>query len=117
MKKISQKDLKNLQRMGIKAENIDAIRVIIETKDENIIIDSPTVIRTSAMGQDAIMVSGGQERVEKKVVQSNVEIKDEDIKFVAQQTGKTEVEAKDALIKAKGDIAQAILILSEQQGP
>ncbi|ARM76628.1 nascent polypeptide-associated complex protein [Acidianus manzaensis] len=115
MAKISQKDLKNLQRMGIKAENIDAIRVTIETKDELIIIESPIVMKTSVMGQEAILVSGGQTRTEKKAEESNkVEIKEEDVKFVMEQTGKSESEVREALAKTNGDIASAIMLLTGQ---
>ncbi|AWR97843.1 nascent polypeptide-associated complex protein [Acidianus sulfidivorans JP7] len=112
--KISQKDLKNLQRMGIKAENIDALRVTIETKDELIIIDSPMVMKTNVMGQEAILISGGQTRTEKKSQENKVEIKDDDVKFVMEQTGKSENEVREALTKTNGDIAAAIALLTGQ---
>ncbi|BDC17129.1 nascent polypeptide-associated complex protein [Acidianus sp. HS-5] len=108
------KDLKALQRMGIKAEKIDALRVTIETADEIITIESPMVMRTSVGGQEAIVVSGGETKVEKKNSQK-VEVKDEDVKFVMEQTGKPENEVKEALIKANGDIAKAIMILNGQE--
>lgn len=114
MMKIKPKDMKNLERLGIKTENINAIRVIIETQNGKIIIDSPTVTKTVAMGQEAIIVMGGERREEKNEEQKT-EIKEDDIKFVAEQTGKTEAEARDALQKANGDIAKAIMILSGNQ--
>ncbi len=108
------KDLKALQRMGIKAEKIDALRVTIETPDEVITIESPMVMRTSVAGQEAIVVSGGETKVEKKSEQK-VEVKDEDVKFVMEQTGKPENEVREALTKANGDIAKAIMILNGQE--
>lgn len=99
--------------MGIKAENIDALRVTIETKDEIIIIESPIVMKTSVMGQEAIFISGGQTRIEKKE-QAKPEIKEEDVKFVMEQTGKSESEVREALMKTNGDIAAAIALLTGQ---
>ncbi|MFP3165137.1 MAG: nascent polypeptide-associated complex protein [Acidianus sp.] len=109
------KDLKALQRMGIKAEKIDALRVTIETPDEIITIESPMVMKTSFAGQEAIVVSGGETKVEKKGEQQKVEIKDEDVKFIMEQTGKPENEVREALVKANGDIAKAIMILNGQE--
>ncbi|AKA73691.1 nascent polypeptide-associated complex protein [Saccharolobus solfataricus] len=109
MAKIKPSDLKKMERMGIKTEQINATRVIIETNEKNIVIENPTVMKTNVMGNEAIVIYGGQTREEKK--QSQIEIKDEDVKFVAEQTGKSEKDAREALVKANGDIAKAIMIL------
>jgi len=113
--KIKQSDLKRLEKMGLKAEQIDAIKVIIETKDKIIIIENPTVIKASVMGQDAITITGGVRKEEDKNKQQQIEIKEEDVKFIMEQTGKSEKEVREALIKAEGDIAKAIMILTGQQ--
>ncbi|QGA54822.1 nascent polypeptide-associated complex protein [Sulfolobus sp. E5-1-F] len=113
MVKIKPSDLKKMERMGIKTEQINAIRVIIETNEKNIIIENPTVTKTNVMGNEAIVIFGGQTREEQKQSNQQVEIKEEDVKFVAEQTGKSEKEAREALIKANGDIAKAIMILQE----
>ncbi|MEM3291517.1 MAG: NagC family transcriptional regulator, partial [Saccharolobus sp.] len=42
MPKIKPSDLKKMERMGIKTEEINAFRVIIETPNKNIIIENPT---------------------------------------------------------------------------
>jgi nascent polypeptide-associated complex subunit alpha len=118
MMKIKPKDMKNLERLGIKTENINATRVVIETQNGKIIIDSPTVTKTMAMGQEAIIIMGGERREEKNEEKSenqSVEIKEDDVKFVAEQTGKTVEEAREALQKANGDIAKAIMTLSGNQ--
>ncbi|AWR94871.1 nascent polypeptide-associated complex protein [Acidianus brierleyi] len=115
MMKIKPKDMKNLERMGIKTENIDATRVIIETQNGKIIIESPTVTKTVAMGQEAIIIMGGEKREEKNEESTGKEIKEEDVKFIAEQTGKSEAEAREALEKANGDIAKAIMILTGSQ--
>ncbi|BDB97278.1 nascent polypeptide-associated complex protein [Saccharolobus caldissimus] len=110
MPKIKPSDLKKMERMGIKTEQINAIRVIIETPDKNIIIENPLVAKTSVMGNEAIVITGGNTKEEQKQ-QSQIEVKEEDVRFVMEQTGKSEKEAREALIKANGDIAKAIMIL------
>lgn len=111
--KVKPKDLKKLERLGVKTENINAVRVVIETPDENIIVESPMVTKTIAMGQEAIMVMGNI-RVEKRTQVATV--KDEDVRFVMEQTGRSEAEARDALNRSGGDIAKAILLLTEGKG-
>ncbi|MCI2413842.1 MAG: nascent polypeptide-associated complex protein [Candidatus Aramenus sp.] len=115
--KIKPKDLKNLERLGIKAENIDAVRVTIETREgKRIVIEEPTVTKTVAMGQEAIVVMGGKAREEEvKERESGAEVNEDDVKFVAEQTGKSLEEARRALIEANGDIAQAIMNLTKEQ--
>ncbi|AOL16011.1 nascent polypeptide-associated complex protein [Sulfolobus sp. A20] len=111
MAKIKPSDLKKMERMGIKTEQIDAIRVIIETPDKNIIIENPTVAKTSFMGTSAILVMGENIREEVKKVEQQTSIREEDVRFIMEQTGKSENEAREALVKANGDIAKAIMFL------
>ncbi|MCY0859405.1 MAG: nascent polypeptide-associated complex protein [Sulfolobaceae archaeon] len=95
--------------MGIKAEQINAIRVIIETEDKNIIIENPTVTKATVMGQEAITVIG---TIKEEPKQKTVEIREEDVKFLMEQTGKSEQEVREALNKANGDVAKALMILT-----
>ncbi len=113
--KVSPKDLKKLEKMGIKTQNIDALRVIIETPNERIVIESPMVTKANVMGQEAITVVGGTTRVESKA-EPKVEVNEDDVRFVMEQTGKPEAQVREALSKANGDIAKAILSLTEGQG-
>ncbi|AWS00076.1 nascent polypeptide-associated complex protein [Metallosphaera hakonensis] len=114
--KVNPKDLKKLEKMGIKTQNIDALRVIIETQNERIIIESPMVTKANVMGQEAITIVGGTTKVEPKS-STTVQINEDDVRFVMDQTGKPEPEVREALKKANGDIAKAILSLTEGQGP
>jgi nascent polypeptide-associated complex subunit alpha len=61
-----------------------------------------------AQGQKTYQIAGKPRIVEKKE-----EIPKEDIELVAEQTGKSTEEAKKALIKTKGDIAEAIMTLTQ----
>ncbi|BCU67299.1 NagC family transcriptional regulator [Sulfolobales archaeon HS-7] len=103
-------DLKKLKKFGINVEEINAIRVIIETNDKVITIDSPTVTYVSGQGQNMYAVTGG--KIEEREKKEEIEINEDDINFVMQQTGKNREECVTALRKANGDIAKAIEILS-----
>jgi|ECHvirMinimDraft_2_1075157.scaffolds.fasta_scaffold00297_8 nascent polypeptide-associated complex subunit alpha len=106
----SPKDLKKLKKMGIETDQINALRVIIETQDTVITIEEPTVIQARVGGQSAITVMGGK-RTEKPK-ETRIEVSQEDIQFVMDQTGKSEKEAREALLKANGDVATAISLLN-----
>ena len=114
--KVDQKALaKMLERMGVKSDSLNAVRVIIELPDKKLVFDAPQVTRTVVQNVEMFTVMGKYTEVAKAQEQS-VEIKDEDVKFVMEQTGKPEKEVREALVKANGDIAKAILILTGQEG-
>ncbi len=97
-----------MRQMGIKSEEIDAVKVTIETSDgKTIRIDQPQVTKITMQGQSSYQIAG-EERVEEK---SSAE----DIKLIMEQTGCSEEEAKAALDKSGGDIAQAILSLQAEK--
>ena len=95
-----------MKQMGIKQEEIDAIRVIIETESENIIIENPSVVEVNMSGNKSWQISGDAHTEERSGGFSK-----EDIKMIMEKTGVSEAEAKKALEKT-GDIADAILELS-----
>lgn len=96
-----------MKQMGIKNEEIEALRVIIECDDKNIVIEPASVQKIIMQGQQTFQVAG-EMREESKAEG----IKDEDARLVAEKTGKSEKEARFALEKTKGDIAEAIMQLS-----
>ena len=96
-----------MKQMGMKQEEIDAVRVIIECSDKNIIIEPANVQKITMQGQDSFQITG--DIVEETKAEG---IKEEDIKLVSEKTGKSEKEAKKALESANGDIAEAIMSLS-----
>ena len=95
-----------MRQMGIKSEEIPAKTVTIETDSEKIIIDNPQVTKISMQGQESFQIAGSV-RIE--------ENKSEDIKMIVEQTGCTSEQAEEALSKSDGDIAQAIILLSEKE--
>jgi len=96
-----------VKQMGIAQTEIPAKRVIIECSDKNIIIENPDVMRIKMQGQESWQITG-----ESKEVSKEEKITPEDIKMVMEKTSCTKEEAKSALEKANGDIAEAIMELS-----
>lgn len=102
---INPKDMeKMMKQLGVKQEPIDAIEVIIKTKDKDLIIRNPNVNKVKAMGQETIQVIGEIEEVENN---------QEDIETIIEQTGVDEETARKALKKSNGDLAKAILGLKK----
>ncbi len=96
---------KAMKRMGVKQEEIEATEVIIKTPDKELVIRDPHVAKVNMMGQESIQITGSIEERELKPYT------EEDVKTVAEQAGCSEEEAKEALEKSKGDLAEAILSL------
>lgn len=98
-----------MKRLGISIKEIENVeKVIIQTKDKEYIFDDAQVTMMDAQGQKTYQIAGRP-----KIVERKKEIPDEDVKLVAEKTGKTEEEARKALEETKGDIAEAIILLSQ----
>ncbi len=98
-----------MKRMGITQQEIDAELVIIKlTNGSEIRIRKPQVSKVNMMGQKTYQIVGEEQIIE---ADSTPDISDEDIATVAEQAGVSKEKAKAAIIKNKGDLAQAILQL------
>jgi len=96
-----------MKQMGIKQEEVEADRVIIEKSDGNRIIIEPANVQKIIMqGNESWQVTG-QAREE------SGGIREEDVNLVMEKTGKSEKEVRKALEEVGGDIAEAIVKLSE----
>ena len=93
---------KAMKKLGVKQEEIDAFEVIIKTKDKDLIIKNPNVMKVNMMGQETLQITG--EIKEREL------FNEDDIKTVMEQTGCSREEALEALDKEK-DLAAAILSL------
>jgi nascent polypeptide-associated complex subunit alpha len=102
-------------RMGIKADEIDAEKVVIYTATKNIVIENPEIMKMNVQGQQMYSISGGKTREEgatpEKMDEVVVEISEEDVNIVAEQTGVERDAARKALVETNGDIAGAIMKL------
>lgn len=114
------RDLKRMmKRMGIEVEEVDATRVEVSLSDgSKLVVEDPqAVLVMRARGQPPmIYVVGELARPEARELGGGVEISDEDVKLVVEQTGASPEEARRALEETGGDIAAAILKLRESKG-
>jgi nascent polypeptide-associated complex subunit alpha len=95
-----------MKQLGIKQEEIDSSRVIIETDEGNIIIENPNVTKVIMQGQETWQISGDSKE------ESNEEFSEEDVKLVMEKTGKSKEEVKKTLEKVNGEVAEAIIKLN-----
>ena len=102
---------KAMKRLGIKQEEIDAEEVIIKTSSKNLIIKNPQVSKVNMMGQDTIQIVGDIIEVEKE---DSIEINEDDVETVIQQTNCGKEDALEALEESKGNLAKAILKLQNK---
>jgi len=111
MRRISPREAKRMmQRMGLSMGQVpDVQQVILRTSTKEIIVENPEVAVLDLRGQKVFQVTG--ERIIEKTIEKKVTIPEEDIKLVADQTGKSMEEAKGALEETEGDLAKAILLL------
>jgi len=98
-----------MKQMGMSQTDIAASEVIIKTNDKTITIENPSVQKVVMQGQTTFQISGNAVESQTPIALS---ISDEDIEMVSEQAGVSRDEAKLALEKTKGDIAEAIVDLS-----
>ncbi len=100
---------KMMKRLGINVKEIANVKkVIIQTDTREYVFDDAEVTLMDAQGQKTYQIVGTPRIKSKKE-----EIPKEDIDLVVEQTGKSVEEAKKALKETKGDIAEAIMKLTE----
>ena len=99
-----------MRKMGIAQQEIDATEVIIKTPEKEIVINNPQVSKVNMMGQQTFQIVG---EIEERDISSEPEVNEDDIKTVMEQTGVSEEEAKEAIIKNDFDLARAIMELKK----
>jgi len=123
MPNLNPKQMQQMMRqMGIKSDNIEASRVIIEKKDGGkITIENPTVTVIEMQGQKTFQIAGeikeegsdskGAEKEEEKETEGG--ITEKDVALVAEQAKVDRETARKALEETNGDIAEAIMKLEK----
>ncbi len=101
-----------MKQLGMQQVDIDADQVIIKSGDKTLVFNKPTVHKVTMQGQTTFQITGSYSQEE---VQVEVSISEDDIKTVAEQANVSDEKAKEALEKTNGDIAEAIVNLSEEQ--
>jgi nascent polypeptide-associated complex subunit alpha len=97
-----------MRRLGINVKEIENVeKVIIQTDKKEYIFNDAEVTIMDAQGSKTYQITGNP-----SIVDRSEETKEEDIRLIMEQTGKSEEEAKKALEQTKGDIAEAIIKLT-----
>jgi nascent polypeptide-associated complex subunit alpha len=100
-----------MQRMGMNMETVEDVKeVVIKTPSKEIVIEEPEVAILQVQGQRIYQVAGGKV-TEKAPERKAPTVPEEDVRLVADQTGKSVEEARKALEESGGDLAKAILLL------
>jgi len=99
-----------MKQMGIKQVDIPATEVIIKTEDKQIIITNPSVQRVNMMGQENFQISG---EIHEQEISTTPDISEDDVKTVMEQANVDEETARKAVEDSDGDLAEAIMKLSE----
>ena len=98
-----------MKQMGMSQEEVATSKVTIEKSDgSKIIFNEPSVQKVNFQGQETWQITG--EAVEET---EEIGISEEDIKAVMEKANCDEEQAKKTLEEVNGDLAEAILKLSE----
>ena len=102
-----------MKRMGISQEEVDAQAVIIVLEGKQLVFDAPSIQKITMQGEESFQLAGPY-REEAIGADTSVDsIDDSDVTAVAEQAGVSEDEARRALETTGGDIAAAIIQLTE----
>lgn len=108
--RVNPKKMKQMMKqMGMEMEQIEDVqRIVISTAKGAYVFDSAEVVAMTMQGVTTYQITG-----EPRFEPVSVQIPDEDIALVREQTGATEDQVRTALKETEGDIAEAIMKLSK----
>jgi nascent polypeptide-associated complex subunit alpha len=97
-----------MKKLGMQVEQIeDVISIVIKTPKGNYIFDAAEVTAMTMQGTTTYQIIG-----EPRFEEAAPDIPKEDVAMVAAQANVSEEQAQEALVTTKGDIAEAIMLLS-----
>ena len=73
-----------MRQMGMQQVDVEAVRVVIETPEKNIVFDNLRSRKVNMMGQDTWQLTGN---FHEEAKDTSAEISDEDVNTVVEQTG------------------------------
>jgi nascent polypeptide-associated complex subunit alpha len=101
-----------MKRFGINVKDINNVeKVVIQTDTKEYVFEEAEVTVMEAQGQKTFQIIGNP--IIKTRGGEAQETQKEDVKLVMEQTGKSEAEVRKALKETNGDLAEAILKLSQ----
>jgi len=106
---------KLLKRYGVEVEELRGVeKAEFLLGSKKIVVLSPQVVLLKARGQVIYQVIGSDVREESTIPSTSepgTPISEDDLRFIMEHAGVSREKALEALLKAKGDIARAMLIL------
>jgi nascent polypeptide-associated complex subunit alpha len=115
---------RQMRRMGVDFEQLDDVtEVLIRFPDKELLLPEPQVLLMKAQGDDIYQVVG---QTEERGLTASTEIKEgtpitpiqpfteEDVQLVASQANVSEDDARNALREADGNLAKAIINLTQE---
>jgi nascent polypeptide-associated complex subunit alpha len=102
---------KAMKQMGMEQTDIPALEVVVKFEEKQWVFKNPSLASISMMGQDSLQLTGDFD-VE-PLDTGKIQITQDDINIVTEQTNCTTQAAQEAIEKSNGDIAEAILSLSQ----
>jgi nascent polypeptide-associated complex subunit alpha len=106
-----------MRQMGVKVEEIEGVsKVVIFSAKGEIVIANPQVTKTKIMGQIMYQVTGEESTPQPSSAKPEADkqaFSEEDVALVASQAKTTKERARKALVDSNGDIAEAIISLSQ----
>ncbi len=113
-----------MRRMGVDFQQLeDVTEVLIRFPDKELVIPQAQVLVMQAQGEDIYQIVGKSEERSLTISAESEEgapvttfqaFTDEDVQLVASQANVSEDEAREALRTAEGNLAKAIIILTEK---
>lgn len=101
-----------MKKMGVQQSDLDCQEVIIRLQDRDLIFSQPEVARINMMGQETYQIVGEPTEQLRDVTP---DIEEADVETVMAQAGVDKERAKEAIAAAKGDLAEAILSLQDDE--
>lgn len=100
-----------MRKLGINVTELaDVQEIVIRTATKDYIFDEASVSIMKAQGTETWQVSGTPREVDHEV---KLKVSDDDVAMVVQQTGCDEATARATLDETGGDLAEAIVRLSD----
>ena len=110
--KLNSREMRRMMaQMGIKTvEMNDVKRVTLHGDSKDYIISNAHVVLIEARGEKSFQITGDLKEIPKSSARTDEPVfPDEDVKLVMEQAGVSREKAVEALKKAEGEVAQAIV--------
>jgi len=107
----SRRTRRMMKNMGLNMDEMpDINRVILQGPKREIIIEGAAVTSLNVQGQKMFQIAGG--KLVENTIEKKLQIPEEDILLVSQQTGVSMARARIVLEESEGDLAKAILMIT-----